>query len=298
MKNKRDCCATIATLKTLLNLGLFLSAWNITTADDNNVPKAENVRWVSLDFTTSLRWTTKPSDYTYNVLYAMDDGDWQESPDCLRISENSCDLTTHLMPLDRTYSADIQTEPAEMDYDSNPEDFPHTFSPQFNPYKESNISAVEFSVKAISDTKVIVTITDPVTTLHDANGKQLSIRDILQKDLKYKISYYKAGSTGKRDTVSDSRVAEVSQLDSGQSYCFMVAAFIPSRPQATRMGTWSTQQCTDGNVLQDLSLGAWVGVVFILLTVLIIIITVTVLCCRCCRQRNRTFQTSQSSVPV
>uniref|UniRef100_A0A3P8UA39 Tissue factor n=1 Tax=Amphiprion percula TaxID=161767 RepID=A0A3P8UA39_AMPPE len=273
----------------------------MTIVYENFVPKAENVHWVSLDFKTILSWTTKPSDYTYSVLYSMDDGDWSESPDCNRISETNCDLSAHLMPLDRMYSADIQTEPAEFDYNSNVEDLPHTYSPQFNPYRESNISAVEFSVEATNDSKVIVSIKDPVTTLHDAYGKQLSIRDILQKDLKYKISYYKSGSTGKRDIISDSSVANVSKLDSGQSYCFMVAAFIPSRPKATQLGTWSTQQCTyvqGGNILQDLRLETWVGVAFILLTVLIITITVTVLCCRCRQQRNRTFQTSQSSVPV
>ncbi|XP_008289140.1 tissue factor-like [Stegastes partitus] len=300
MRERRDHCANMASVKTLLNLGLCLSAWSITTADENTVPTAENVHWMSLDFKTILTWTSKPSDHTYTVLYAMDHGDWTESLDCSQMSETTCDLTAHLVPLDRTYSADIQIESADIDDNSDPDDLPHTFSPQFNPYRESNISAVEFSVEATNGSKVIVNITDHVTALHDASGRPLNIRDILQKDLKYKISYYKSGSTGKRDIISDSSVAEVSQLDSGQSYCFMVAAYIPSRPKATQLGTWSKQQCAyvDGNVLQDLSLGAWVGAVFILLTVLIIIVTVTVLCCRCCRQRNRTFQTSQSSVPV
>lgn len=32
-------------------------------------PKAENVRWVSLDFKTILTWTTIPSPYTYSVKY-------------------------------------------------------------------------------------------------------------------------------------------------------------------------------------------------------------------------------------
>ncbi|XP_022064234.1 tissue factor-like [Acanthochromis polyacanthus] len=295
MGEKRDCCAKMASVKTLLNLGLFLSAWSITTADENFVPKAENVHWVSLDFKTILSWTTKPSDYTYSVLYSMNGGDWTESPDCSRISEAHCDLSAHLWPLDRTYSADIQTEPPEMDYNTDVEDLPHTYSPEFNPYRESNISAVEFSLEATNDSKVIVSIKDPLTTLHDRHGKQFSIRDVLRNDLKYKISYHKSGSTGKRDIISDSSVANVSKLDSGESYCFIVAAFIPSRPKATQLGTWSTQQCTHvhgENLLPDLRLETWVGVAFILLTVLIIIITVTVLCCRCRQQRNRTFQTS------
>lgn len=288
----------MASVKTLLYLGICLSAWSITTADEDSIPRAENVRWVSLDFKTILTWTTKPSDYTYTVLFSADDYDWTESPDCSQILESECDLTHHLSPLDRTYTADIRTEPAEMDPDTDVADLPHTYSPGLNPYRESNISAVKFTVAAVEESRVILNITDPVTTSHDQRGKQLSIRDILKNDLKYKISYSKSGSTGKRDVISDSSVAEVSQLDAGQSYCFMVAAFIPSRPKSTQQGAWSTQQCTHGKKSAGWSVGALVGAVFILLTVLIIVITVTVLCCKCCRQRNKRLQTSQSLAPV
>ncbi|XP_038573103.1 tissue factor-like isoform X2 [Micropterus salmoides] len=257
----------MASLKTVLYLGVCLSVWIITTADKNFVPAAEEVHWISLDFKTTLFWTTKASKYTYTVKYF------------------------------RSYYADILTEPATMDHDYDLDEFPHTYSPHFNPYRETNISAVKFTVEVVDESRVIVNITDPLTSIHE-RGKQLSIRDILKSDLKYKISYYKSGSTGKRDIMSDSSTAVVSGLDAGQSYCFMVAAFIPSRPQTTQNGAWSTQRCTNGHIMQELSLGAWVGVVFILLIVLIIIITVTVLCCRCCRRRNKTLHTSQSSAPV
>lgn len=50
--------------------------------------------------------------------------------------------------------------------------------------------------------------------------------------------------TSQRDIISDSSTAEVSKLDAGQRYCFMVAAFIPSRPKSTQQGAWSNQQCT------------------------------------------------------
>lgn len=59
-----------------------------------------------------------------------------------------------------------------------------------------NISAAEFQIHPVDDHRVIVNITDPLTGLHE-RGKQFSIRDILKKDLKYKVSYYKSGSTGK-----------------------------------------------------------------------------------------------------
>ncbi|XP_075934778.1 tissue factor-like [Anarhichas minor] len=285
----------MASLKTVLYLGIWLSAWIITTADENFVPKAENVRWVSLDFKTILVWTTNASDYKYTVSYHSEEPEWSQSPDCIRMSHSECDLTDHLRPLDRTYTVQIKTEPVTVDYDYDLEDFPHSPCPPFNPYRETNISAVNFTVEVVDESRVIVNITDPLSGVHEL-GKQLSLRDVFKKDLKYKISYYKSGSTGKRDIISNSSTAEVSKLNAGQSYCFMVAAFIPSRPKSSQQGAWSIQWCIpgDSNVLQELSLAAWVGAVFILLTVLVIIVTVTVLCCKCCRQKN----TSQSSAPV
>ncbi|XP_034743828.1 tissue factor-like [Etheostoma cragini] len=284
----------MASLKTLLWLGVCLSAWIITTADES-VFKAENVRWFSLDFKTILRWTTKPSDHKYTALYSSDGNNWLDCPHCTKVSDSECDLTAELKPFDRTYTAKVQTEPLSEGDEEDPDEFPHADSLPFNPYRESNISAAAFTVKAVDKSRVNVSITDPLTSIH-AGGKQLSIRDILKKDLKYKISYHKSGSTGKRDILSDSITALVSNLDAGQSYCFMVAAFIPSRPKATQQGAWSPRQCTlgDRNSLEELSLGTWVGIAFVLLTVLITIVMVTVLCCRCRRQRN----TSQSSAPV
>lgn len=59
-----------------------------------------------------------------------------------------------------------------------------------------NISAVEFNIHPVDDHRVIVNITDPLAGFRES-GKHFSIRDVLKKDLKYKISYYKSGSTGK-----------------------------------------------------------------------------------------------------
>ncbi|KAM9349406.1 tissue factor-like [Symphorus nematophorus] len=290
----------MAALKTVFYLGVCLSAVIITTADIvPKPPKAENVHWVSQDFKTILTWTARHSDHTYSVLYSENDRDWKETPDCIQASD-SCDLTPVLEPINRDYYADIKTEPSSPDYDYDLEELPHTFSPPFNPYKQSNISAVSFTVEAVDENTVVLNITDPLSAIHQ-HAKQLSIRDIFKKDLKYKISYYKAGSTGKRDNISDSSIAQVSGLDAGHSYCFVVAAFIPSRPPNSQYGAWSEQRCSQGqtDVIQELSFGAWVGIIFILLTVLIIFITVTVLCCRCCRQRNKSHQTSQqSSTPI
>ncbi|RVE61383.1 hypothetical protein OJAV_G00170440 [Oryzias javanicus] len=287
----------LASVGTLLWVGVWMSAFSITTADDNSAPKAENVRWMSLDFTTILTWTAQPSSHSFTVQYSIDENDWTESPDCIRTSETTCDMTEQLKHYDKPCRADIQTEhPDEVDYDV--ENLPHTYSPLINPYRESNISAAEFSVQQLNETTVLVNITDPLTAIHKRN-KQLSIRDILQKDLQYKISYYKYQSTRKRDVESLTSTAEISGLDPGQSYCFMVAAYIPSRARANQNGASSLEQCTEGSrgILQELSAGAWVGVIFLIVIIIIILVTVITLCCRK-TNRNKSLQSTQLSAPV
>lgn len=83
-----------------------------------------------------------------------------------------------------------------------------------------NISAVTFTVENADDTRVLVNITDPLTSIH-SRGKQLSIRDILKKDLKYKISYHKSGSTGKVTCSTSGTTAPFNMLlISNWIYCF------------------------------------------------------------------------------
>lgn len=291
-------------VKILLYLVIYHSAAILTAADDQLGHSAENVHWKSLDFKTIVTWKSKGSDQIFTVLFSeveretgLETGDWRDTLDCTQISHTECDMSNDLRYSDKTYVVDILTED-ESSHD--PEALPHTVSPHFNPYKHTNISAATFTVKALDNGRVMVNITDPLTTLHDMNGRQLNIRDVFKKNLKYKISYNKAGNTRMKDYISNSSVAEVPNLDAGESYCFTVAAYIPSRPRDNQLGAWTQQpQCTMAvkTPLNELSLGAWVGIVFILLTVLIVIIIVTVLCCKCCPKR-KSLHTSQTSSPI
>ncbi|XP_053739941.1 tissue factor-like [Synchiropus splendidus] len=271
----------MACIRLLLSLGV--SAWMVVAADEESLAKADNVRWVSVDFKTVLTWSYKESDqllHGFTVQYSRDGGDWMQNPDCIEILSTECDLTAYLDPLDRTYSADIQTE-----HNEDLDEFTHTLAPDFNPYRESEISHANFTVESSVKGRVTVVIDDPLTSIYE-RGKQLTIRDILKNDLKYKISYYKSGSTRKRDMISDSSTAEVLGLDEGHSYCFMVAAYIPSRPTHTQQGAWSTQLCTPGqSIVLDMSLGVLLGTLFVLFIFLCIIIIVIVLWCKWRKQR-------------
>lgn len=272
-------------LKLALYPGALLSIVLSTTGEEL-VSRPENVRWVSFNFKTLLTWGPAPRNYTYTVLLSELDADSVITPDCLHIPETECDLSNYLWPLNRTYLADIQAEPTDwMKYD--PEEFVHSFSPHFNPYRQSQITAASFRLEMREvNSSVALHITDPLTTFYH-QGRLLTVRDVLKADLKYKISYHKARSTGKKELVFESSVAEILRLEPGQSYCFSVAAFIPSRAADAQLGAWSQQQCTPvyRGFLEELSVGALVGGFFVLLVLLAVITALTVVCCR--RQRLR-----------
>lgn len=89
-----------------------------------------------------------------------------------------------------------------------------------------NISAAKFTLNTVDENSVMVNITDPITSIH-RQQKQLSIRDVLKKDLKYKISYYKSGSTGK---VKYSVIASTVLIFSASNSKFFHSKFHSSPP--------------------------------------------------------------------
>ncbi|KAK7945285.1 hypothetical protein WMY93_001013 [Mugilogobius chulae] len=152
---------------------------------------------------------------------------------------------------------------------------------------EGELSAVAFSIQKVSERSITLNISDPLTGIH-SGSKQLSIRDVLAKDLKYKVSYYKAGSNGKKDLIVDSNVAQIPNLDPGLSYCFMVAAFVPSRHKSVQQGAWSNLTCTSGSgILDELDMRTVFQAIFIPLVLLIVLVTVLVIYCRCCRGKRK-----------
>lgn len=218
-------------------------------------------------------------------------GDWLFASNCVHITETECDLTSVLSP-NRNYSAKVETESTDLSF--NNDNLPSTRSQYFNPYRQSEITAVSFSLEAHgANGSVVLHITDPLTSIYQ-DQRLLTIRDVFQKDLMYKISYQKVGSTRKKEAVRGSNVAVVGDLKPQQSYCFSVAAFIPSRDPHSQLGAWSQQQCSPASrtFLQELSVEALVGGSLILLLLLLIIIITSVLCCR--RHRRRHHNTAQT----
>ncbi|KAF7652308.1 hypothetical protein LDENG_00098490, partial [Lucifuga dentata] len=260
-------------------------------------PKAQNITWKSTNFKTLLTWEPKPSDqYSYTVEFSAKGQDKQRSAHCLRTSQTVCDLSASLTDLKATYTADVLSEPP-LGVTSDLIEFPYSTSPRFCPYKDTDISRPEFKLEEGKDGRtVLLYVTDPLTALFDA-GRQLSIRDVFSDQLRYKVTYRRAHSSGKKVHVSESSQMELSGLDRGQSYCFSVQAFIPSRSPDKQLGEVSQTQCSHGqpSVFEVYSVGVIAAAIFLILLLIGIIVAVTVICCR---RRKNTEKSAKDGVPL
>ncbi|KAG9351087.1 hypothetical protein JZ751_024977 [Albula glossodonta] len=153
-----------------------------------------------------------------------------------------CDLTNSLDKIKDTYSAVVVSEPLPGMSSDLPE-LPYTKAERFCPYKDSTIGKPDFTIDVSKDKrKITLNITDPTSAIY-ADNKFLTMRDIFMSDLKYKVTYGKAQTSGKRfkDTETSQIVLDV---DKGASYCFTVQAYIISRDPGKQLGESSQVKCS------------------------------------------------------
>ncbi|KPP61561.1 Tissue factor-like [Scleropages formosus] len=201
-----------------------------------------------------------------------------------------------LIPVNETYTADVISEP-KLGTTSDLIEFPHTRSAPFCPYKDTHIGQPDFKIEVNQDkSKITLFIEDPVSSIHQ-DGGWLKMRDIFMNDLKYKVIYRKAGSTGKREKTTDSNLLEL-DVDKGVSYCFNVQAYIPSRSIDKQLGDLSNPKCSpagDKPFYEEYSIGVIAGAILAILAVLIAAIVLAVVCYR--RSRSTADQ-GKEAVPL
>uniref|UniRef100_A0A3B4XEP3 Tissue factor n=2 Tax=Seriola lalandi dorsalis TaxID=1841481 RepID=A0A3B4XEP3_SERLL len=254
-------------------------------------PQAQHVTWKSTNFKTVLSWEPKPSaDYSYTVEFSVVGRDRQRNHHCVRSSATVCDLSSSLTDLNANYTADILSEPP-LGVTSDLIEFPYTTSPRFCPYKDTDIGRPDFKLEVSEDKKkTTLYVTDPLTALFK-DGRQLSIRDVFSEQLHYRVTYRRNKSTGKKSADFKTNIIEMSGLDRGESYCFNVQAFIPSRSFKKQLGELSHTQCSeveDPSISDVYSVGVIAVAIFLILLLIAIIIAVTVICCRCRRNARTT----------
>ncbi|KAK7158974.1 hypothetical protein R3I94_005344 [Phoxinus phoxinus] len=277
---------------TVIFSALFL-AWltlvngSLASVQVGKLTKAKNVSWSSYNFKTILSWGPKPVNYTYTVEFSRAGKDKQRNPHCIKTTETECDLTNEL-DIKGVYTAEVLSESLR-GMTSDHVEPPYTRSKTFCPYNDTLIGRPKFKLTMSEDKKIVLIIQDLITALHK-NGKSLNIRDIFKKNLKYQITYNKAGSTGKKTRTVDESRADF-RLDEGQSYCFSVAAYIPSRKGDKMFGEWSLPKCSPQEhktLLEEYEPAVIGGGALIILAFVIAVIVLIVVCCKRAQKQKMT----------
>ncbi|XP_073344564.1 coagulation factor III, tissue factor a [Pagrus major] len=281
-------------LPAALFIVFCLSAHSVS----GSYPRAQNVTWKSTNFKTILTWEPKPSaDYSYTVEFSQVGGNTKRNPHCIQSSRTVCDLSNSLTELTAYYTADVLSQPP-LGVTSDLTEFPHTSSPRFCPYKETDIGKPDFKLEVSEDKKkTTLYVTDPLTALFK-DGHQQNIRDIFSEQLQYKVTYRKNTSTGKKVYNSKSNVIEVPDLDRGVSYCFNVQAYIPSRSINKQLGELSQTQCSNDDsksIFEEYSVGVIAAAILFILLLVGLIIAVTVICCK---RRRKALKSGKEGLPL
>ncbi|XP_066508689.1 tissue factor-like [Hoplias malabaricus] len=271
--------------------GLF-SASSASLGTDP-LPKAKNVTWISHNFKTILTWAPKPIHHTYTVEFSRVGRDRRTNVHCIQSVETECDLTKDLRDFRASYTADILSELSPQKHGSDLVEPPFSTSKKFCPYNDTLIGKPEFSIKLMENKTVVLYIQDQLTALY-SDHKQLTIRDVFNTDLKYKILYRKAGSTGTREVVVDGDVVVMAELDEGESYCFTVAAFLPKRKGTKRLGRWSLYKCSPAEGSSSISEYRLELVGSVLLGVLTLVLILIIVIIACCKRVNKENQMKHS----
>ncbi|XP_034066593.1 coagulation factor IIIa [Gymnodraco acuticeps] len=270
----------------------------LTHSASGSYPRAQNVTWRSTNFKTILTWEPKPSaNYSYTVEFSAIGRDKERNPHCIRSTATVCDLSASLTDPNVCYTADVLSTPLLRELTELTE-FPNTASPRFCPSKDTDIGRPDFKLKVGEDKKkTTLYVSDPITALFK-DGHQQTIRDIFSDQLQYKVTYRRNKSTGKKVLYSKSNEIEVKDLDRGESYCFNVQAYIPSRDTDKQLGEMSQTQCSkDDNqsIFEVYSIGVIAAAIFLILLLIGLIIAITVVCIK---RRKNALQKEKEEVPL
>ncbi|XP_029955576.1 coagulation factor III, tissue factor a isoform X2 [Salarias fasciatus] len=277
-------------------LSLILSVWLHTAS--GSVPRAQNITWRSTNFKTVLMWEPEPSEeFSYTVELAAVGEDKRRIAHCVRSSLATCDVSMSLTKLDACYTADVLTEPPRGTPSDLPEP-PHSSSPRFCPHSDTVIGRPDFKLRVSEDQqKTTLFVSDPLTAVF-SDGRQLSVRDIFSEQLQYRVTYRRNKSTGQKVHTSKSNEIELSGLDPGESYCFNVQAFIPSRTAGKQLGDMSETQCSqedNPSIFKVYSVGVIACAIFLILLLIGIVIAVAVVCCK---RRKSSLKSGKEGVPL
>ncbi|NXG48749.1 TF factor, partial [Psilopogon haemacephalus] len=240
------------------------------------LPTAVNITWSSINFKTILQWQPKPSGYFYTVEIHGQTSNTRKK--CIQTTEMECDVTDAVRNVKETYTAHIlSVTSSRMD---NFEEPPFAVSEKFTPYNQTVVGKPEIQNYTQKGSKLNVVFQDPLTPYTFPNGSFLSVRDIFQHDLEYRLYYWKDQSSGKKAETSRSHTFEVS-VDSTKNYCFYIQGNIPSRRE-NRNGQESLVLCTSvgRHTLDEYRAEVFIIIAVVTIAVITLAIVLSVILCK------------------
>ncbi|XP_001381814.2 tissue factor [Monodelphis domestica] len=272
--------AATASFRTVLLGFVFVQVSLASGTSDIVLPY--NITWKSIDFKTILEWEPKPVNNVYSLEISTRWGDWKRK--CFQIKNTECDVTDEMKNVKDTYIARIISENQEK-LEGDPEESLHANAPNFIPYLDTNLGQPRIESFLQNGTKLRVKVQDSMTSFR-YNGTFQTLRQIFHKDLTYTLFYWRASSTGKKSEKTDTNEFLV-DVDKGESYCFSVQAFIPSR-RTKQKSPESKIICTSEEKVVFKELFFIVGAILFVIIILVITLSVTLYKCSKSRaKRNR-----------
>ncbi|KAM4022563.1 tissue factor isoform 2-T2 [Anomaloglossus baeobatrachus] len=229
-------------VQSLLLLAVF--CWQKSSAQDMNIPTANNIMWTSINFKSILDWSPKPTNYSYSVLVRSPlFQDWKKK--CFRIKDTTCDVTDLMENVNTTYEVRVVSEIDSPEITA--EEFPYSDGPTFSPYLQTIIGKpiIQNYTFDKEQNRLTVVLRDTPTPYRNADNSPKTLREIFQNDFIYTLYYRKASSTGKKSQSSTTNEIVIN-TEKGEGYCFYVQASVPSRVK-NRVSQSSEELCTQSD---------------------------------------------------
>ncbi|KAM9244207.1 tissue factor [Dugong dugon] len=253
---------------------------------------AYNLTWKSTNFKTILEWEPKPINHIYSVQISSRLGDWKNK--CFHTTATECDVTDEIVKnVNQTYMARVLSYPAGYGHTSSSDvEPPFTNSPELTPYLDTKLGQPTIQSFEQVGTKLNVTVQD-ARTLVRMNGAFLSLRDVFGKDLNYTLYYWKASSTGKKTTETNTNEFLI-DVDEGENYCFTVQAVISSR-RTNQKSPESPAECSSQGrgIFREFFFIIGMAVSMVIIFIIVILVS----CLYKCR-KARVRRTGKESTPL
>ncbi|XP_048395470.1 coagulation factor IIIa [Stegostoma tigrinum] len=257
----------------VISLGLALICLRCGLSSGTSLQPVRNLTWKSFNFRTTLQWEVTSQDSVYTVRLHSMNSNWKKKPECVLAKITSCDVTSLMQNVTDSYVAEVETHSAEPTEEL--EESPFVRSSQFEPLKQTDVGEASFQIFKKSQDEIEVLVEDPLTGIMFPNKTSKTLRDIYGTDLKYKVFYWKDGTSGQK-TQTDNNQRIIIKIDKGVNYCFFVQIHITS---PFKNSPKSQSKCTDLQTT-EYGLGLYAIIIVGALVVISVIIGVTVCLCR------------------